>query len=250
MDPIQTTQNSEQSRAKALGTGEQPLPQGNVLLGLPSKPTPSPLTDISAISAPAWNYTDLISQKRVMADVTIGLTTSGIVWSFHNDWKTVCETFIKTLDPLFVMKSWTINFEFNVQSNFQQLGQIVVFYTNIPQLLESYHFNLTTPADATDPALNYLFQTQMPHIKFPMGQDSKGIFELKWLSPLKASFGSAAFNARNSADVPNYDMGTLCMAVPWPMEVSTGVSPQLSVRIYGYLTDVTYGGYIPNDNII
>lgn len=249
MEIIQTTQNSEQTRAKALGTGEQPLPTGNVLLGLPSKPTPAPLMDISAVSSQPWSYSDLISQKRVIADITVDTSSEGILWTYQNSWKNICSTFIKQLEPLFVAKSWTVNFEFEIQSNFQQVGQIVIFYSNLPQLLESYHFNLRVSTDS-DPVLNYLFQTQMPHIKVPMGQNSRPIFQLKWLSPLKTSFGTSSFNVRDSLDGPDYDMGTLRLAVPWKMETSTGVSPQLSIRIFGFLSDVTYGGYVPNDKII
>lgn len=250
MEIIQTTQNSEQSRAKALGTGETPLQAGNVLLGLPTKPTPASLMDNSSVLSQPWTYTDLISQKRQLADLTVTTSSQGIIWTYQNSWQNVLNTFIKRLEPLFVMKSWTINFEFEVQSNFQQIGQMIIYYSNIPEVLESYHFNLKTQAEATDPSLNYLFQTQMPHIKVPMGQDSRPCFQLKWLSPFKSGFGASSFNVRDSSGPPDYDMGTLRMAVPWPMEVAPNVTPQLSLRIYGFLSDVTYGGYVPLDSVI
>lgn len=250
MEPIQTTQSSEQTRAKAISTGETPLQTSNVILGLPNKPITAPLLDNSAVLSSPWSYSDLISQKRLVADLTISTSSEGIVWVFRNTWLNVMQTFIKRLEPLFTMKSWTIEFELMVQSNFQQVGQAILFYTNIPEELVPYHFNLTIPADATDPMLNYLFQTQMPHLKIPFGENSNFKFPLDWISPFKSGFGASSFRARNAVNAPDYDMGTLRLAIAFPMEVATGVTPELSIRIYGSLKNVTYGGYVPTDAII
>lgn len=94
-----------------------------------------------------------------------------------------------------------------------------------------------------------------------MGEDIDIHVELKWDCPHSASFGLDMYNpdgdkllpdvGNDSAfDTPFYDFGSLNLYVPFPMQVSTGVSSVMSVRIWTYLTDFKYAAYYPKDNVI
>lgn len=257
MEQIQTqNDNVETSRAKQIDTGATPLTMSNVIIGLPFKPTTSNLETRVGTSAANWTWKDLVSQKRLVTDLLVTTGTRGIIWNFHNTWRNVCNTIFRhNMDVLFTLKSWTINFEFEFRTSWQQLGQFIVFYSNLPQNNFSYHFNLATVNDP-NPYENYMIQTQLPHRKVPMGEDVNCVTSLKWLSPLKASF--AVNNLLIDGSEPSatvaaddmYDMGTLFLAVPWELEVATGVTPDCSVRIWAYLSDVTYAGYQVRDTSI
>nr|UMO75681.1 MAG: putative capsid protein 1 [Polycipiviridae sp.] len=251
MEVIQNKETGNNlSRAKDIDTGAIPLPMSNVILGLPVKPDPSNVTEKSGVISPTWTLQDLLSQKQLLTDININPNITGIVWEFTNSWRDVVSKVLRpNLASAFCLKSWTINFDFQFRSNFQQVGQFVIFYSNLPKLAYSYHFNLESIAASTHPYVNYIYQTQLPHRKIPMGENVDVPVSLKWVSPLKSSFGAPRFSVSGSefGSDPLYDMGTLHLAVPWPMEVSTGVTQDMTVRIWVSLSDVTYSGYIPDD---
>ncbi|UHR49690.1 MAG: hypothetical protein GuPV2_gp1 [Guiyang polycipivirus 2] len=248
MEIIQSQNTTEKlSRAKEIDTGAIPLPMSNVLLGLPVKPTTQDLTDRSSVSTKNWDWKDIVSQKRLVADIEITSASKGRIWSFGNNWQNVQTSIFGNLEPVFTLKSWTINFEFEFRSNFQQVGQSCIFYSNLPANMLSYHFNLASLNP--HPFDDYSIMTQLPHRKVPMGEDVNVTVSLKWLSPFKSAFGTSSYDIINY-DTSSYDMGTLYLAVPFPMQFAMNVTPNNSVRIWAYLSDVTYGGYAPSDKII
>lgn len=258
MEPGQQGKNEEHARAKEIDTGAFPLQMSNVVLGLPYKPDPTAVLHGTAKTRP-WSYGDLVSQHKLLADLTISAGnsntagTSGRVWHFRNTWRNVVNThFGLNFKKLFGLKSWTVNFRFQFRSNFQQVGQSLISYTNIPAQLWDYH-GLTTEARSLFDIGDYMVHTQFPHRKIAMGEDVDVEVALRWLSPFEASFGTDVYDyegdgVKNSWS-EGYDMGTLFLSVPFSMEVATGVDPSMSVRIWSWLTDITYAAYTPEDSV-
>lgn len=252
MEPTETQKNSMDSRAKEIDTGAIPLPMGNVLLGLPYKPDPTSSIKLGG-STPSWTYADLVSQKKLIADIKIDINSTGKQWKFLNTWDNVLKThFSSDLRKMFGLKAWTINFLFEVRSNFQQVGQLCIFYSNLPKVLETYHFSTTGNSDPFD---DYAIMTQLPHRKIPMGEDQDVVVSLRWTSPHSFSFGEDmyAYDGIESGDgliTPYYDMGALRLYVPFPMQVATGVDSVMTVRVWSWLSDFDTGAYRPLDSIL
>lgn len=257
MEQVQTQKNNvSETRAKQIDTGATPLPMSNVIIGLPRKPSTPALDTRVGATAQTWTWESIVSQRRKIADIKVDQSSKGVIWSFHNTWSNVLKTIFRNqLESLFTLKSWTIVFEFEFRTNFQQVGQFVVFYSNLPSNNKSYHFNLQQNTDP-DPYEDYLIQTQLPHRKIPMGESVDVNVDLKWLSPMKGAFGNTSMLVYGSTPSDTvatddlYDMGTLFLAVPWPMELGMNVTPDCSVRIWASLADVTYAGWMPNDTSI
>lgn len=232
------------SGAKEIDTGAIPLPLSNVLFGLPYKPDPA-TNDISGIKSDTWDYGKLISQKKLLATITIKKETSGSVWSFWCTWKNVVDLHIGDRNKhLFLMRHWDLKFLFEFRSNFQQVGQSIVFFSNCPA-----HAARFLRYDYE----NYYTATQLPHVKVNMGEDIDIPVSIKWNSPLKGEL-SDDFEYKTADQTSNgffgYDMGTLHLAVPWPMETAEGVWPEMTVRIWSWLDATSYGGYNPTDDFI
>ncbi|BBM96511.1 putative capsid protein [Colobopsis shohki virus 1] len=243
MEVIQPT-TKEQSRAKEIDTGAVPLPMSNVLLGLPIKPTTVDQVDRSAVKAQPWTWQDLVSQPKHLSDINVTSTSTGIVYTFRNTWNNVQNLIFRKLDPLFTLKSWTVKLDFEFRSNFQQVGQFVLFYSNLPPTLNSFHFGVT------EPYTDYALITQLPHRKIPMGEDVNCCVLLKWISPFKSAFGNGQYLPAGDHNSSNYDMGTLHLSVPFKMEAAQGVVANTTVRVWASLVDVSYSGYAPSDTVI
>nr|UMO75645.1 MAG: putative capsid protein 1 [Polycipiviridae sp.] len=254
MDNSEDTKNIISSRAKEIDTGAIPLPMSNVILGLPYKPDPTTSIKQGSVSQ-SWTYADLISQKKLIADLKVDTKSEGTIWTYQNTWDNVLKTHFSGengIRLLFGLKSWTISFMFEFRSNFQQLGQFCIFYSNLPKVLETYHFDIKKQESAFK---DYGIITQLPHRKIPMGEDQDCIVSLKWLSPHTSSFGNDMYqwNALEpSAEeyTPWYDMGVLRLAVPFPMHVASGVDSTMTVRIWSWLSDFTTGAYHPQDSLL
>lgn len=249
MEPLEIEKNEIDSRAKELDTGAIPLSMENVILGIPQKFVE--FRDLASVIANDWSFKELISQKKLYKTITInGSSTSGIIELFRNSWNEVIKYHFNTMKDVFLLKSWTLNYLFEVRSNFQQVGMMNLFYTNIPQILIPYIVNGNRFA-------SFQTQTQLPHRKVFFGEDSDILVSLKWLSPWKSSLPDYHY-FYSSADVPgndkmydDYDMGTLYLSVPYPMEVAAGVSAnKTTIRVWTFLSDLEYSGYNISDNVV
>lgn len=244
MEVIQPT-TAEHTRAKEIDTGAIPLPMENVLLGLPVRPTTTVDTDKTAVAVKSWTWEEIVGQDRIIADLNVDTNSSGNIFMFRNTWNNVQKSIFRNLDKLFTLKSWTINLKFEFRSNFQQVGQFVVFFSNMPPTLYDFHFGNTSPFS------DYATMTQLPHRKIPMGEDVNLIVQLKWLSPFKSGFANGFYLTDDEpGNDAQYDMGTLYLAVPYKMECATGVVANTTVRVWASLSDVTYSGYAPLDTVI
>lgn len=234
--------NEIQSRAKEIDTGAIPLPFSNVLFGLPYKPDPA-TNDTRGISAPKWDYGDLISQKKLVTTLSINTDSEGEIWSFWNTWQNVVDLHVGSLKRIMMMRHWDLNFLFEIRSNFQQVGQLVILYSNAPKHAAQFL--------RPNWQIRYANQCQLPHIKVLMGEDVDVPLTIKWNSPLKGETDSE-FESSDSgyAYSPGYDMGEIKLLVPFKMQVAKDVWPTMSVRIWSWLSSTTYGGYMGKDSII
>nr|WPV63629.1 MAG: hypothetical protein [Wufeng shrew polycipivirus 5] len=244
MEPLEIEQNTEKMRATEIDTGAALLSMENVMLGLPQKLTES--RSFSSTVAQPWDYGELMSQRKLMAtlNITPDTPTDKPLWFYTNSFQQVMSTHFRNLSDLFLVKSWTLNFLFEFRSNFQQVGLCNLVYTNLPQILQHY----LLPKTSFD---TFTMQTQMPHRLVFMGEDQEINISLKWLSPF-VSAPTAKFYQIHPTPAINddYDMGTLFLTVPFPMEVAAGVDSTMTVRIWSHLSDVTYAGYSPTDKIL
>lgn len=242
MEPSEQEKTIQLSRAKEIDTGAIPLPMSNVLLGLPYKPDPTSV-DKTAGSTQMWTYSDLVSQKKLLADIKVDQQSSGVIWKFDNNWNNVIKTHFGSIKKLFGLKSWTINFKFEFRSNFQQVGMLNIFYSNSPASMVPYHF---FPVE--NPFDDFTVQCQLPHRKIMMGEDQDCDISLSWISPHKMAYGTEMFGIEDLT--PVYDQGQLFLAVPFKMETASGVDSVMTVRIWTFLTDFKTGAYKPYDDIL
>lgn len=246
MEPLQNTKNEIDSRAKEIDTGAFPLSMENVLLGLPQKPTIA-IEKLSVVSRP-WSYSDLVSQKKLLTTLKVskGETFNKSLWDFRNSWSNVRKTHFRNLDDIFLLKSWTINFLFEFRSSFQQVGLFNVVYSNIPRPLINYLVGEAAFA-------SFELQVQLPHRKVYMGEDMDLHVALKWVSPFSSCMSTAQYypgqsSSQTGTRLDDYDMGSLYLYCPCGMETSQGVNPDMTVRVWSYLTDVDYSGYNIDDD--
>ena len=79
---------------------------------------------------------------------------------------------------------------------------------------------------------------------------------LKWVSPFKSSimedyyYPGTTPTADSSTALDDYDMGSMQIYAPFKMETAQGVNPDMTVRVWSYLTDVDYSGYVVDDSKI
>lgn len=242
---------TEVQRATEIDTGAIPLSMENVILALPQKPTEN--RSLGSVMANPWSYEDLTSQAKLIGtfQVTPSTSTTEPIWTYRNTWLNVARTHFRTLNDLFIAKSWKLNFLLEFRSNFQQVGMFNIVHSNIPEALEDY---------LVDSSLykSFAAQCQLPHRFVFMGEDIQVHLSTTWLSPfLASSVGRYSqiipdqLNSEPKNNFDDYDMGAFFLYAPFPMQVATGVSnPQMTVRIYSFLSELTYAGYNPNDNIL
>jgi hypothetical protein len=255
MEPSEQEKPQIQARATVIDTGAIPLPLSNIPLGIPDKP------DIMAShhgnsSAAMWSLSEIFSQQKLIGTYNISTSTAvdKPVWSFQHTFQNVLDLHFRELQGLFSMYSWTLHFRFQFRSNFQQVGQVLIVNHTIPQRLLPFLIG-TKPLKTLEE--NYMLMTTLPHVKVPMGEDIDVDCSLKWNVPVQAPTFTKEHYTLPSGDVPlpdtltlQYDMGSVFVIAPIQMEVAQNVTPNMTVRIWSWLTDVKMGGYSPADAII
>lgn len=277
----QPEQQTESSRAKEIDHGTIPLKMQNMILGIPTKPGVQ-FDNRESVNAVKWAYEQLVSQKQLLGTFAIPLATdknsTNPFFMLQNSWANIKKIHFRNLSDLFFVKSWKWHLTFEFRSNFQQVGMCTIVYVNaptsaIPYLTGKRLVPVDSPLAKTDrPQIgapettvnlsHSLFSLnaaiQMPHIHVMLGEKQDVQCTMNWMSPFKASY--LDFNPDNPEYVygdphpdpyaPEYDMGFIYLFAPFPMEVSTGVDTNSTVRIWSHLTDVEYAGYCPDDTII
>lgn len=246
MEPTGNSINSIDSRAKEIDTGAIPVPMSNVILGLPSKPGSDPPS--ASVSAASWSWEQLLGQKRLLTVLSVTPSTDKTkpLWEFNHSWRNVIfsKFFNNQMGRLFSMRSWDMNFLFEFRSNFQQVGMLSIVHSNCPPALEEFFF----PGGGVHA---FEIQTQLPHRLVMMGEDVDVSVCLKWNSAFLSSFSDDLYPnnvvTHEMSYVDDYQMGILRLYAPFPMEVSTGVDANMSIRVWAYLTNIKYAGYTPSD---
>lgn len=275
--PTESQKIDTTSRAKEFDHGTIPVSMTNAILGLPNK-SGNQFDDRSSIAATKWTYDQLAGQKQLIAAIQINKSTDSTkpVFVFPFTWNQINDLFFNSLAKLFYFKSFKLNFCFQFRSNFQQVGMMTISHSNFPFSAVPYLFGskantpYTIVSDVIIPdgkemfwpkIMDRYFVTeldslkaiyQLPHTLVMMGEDQDVPVTINWLSPFKAGFDNPA-NGEITNDfiyyTNDYDMGNLRLHVPIKMNVSTGVTDVLTVRIYGWISDIEYSGYVPTDDL-
>lgn len=241
--PVEEQKNEIVSRAKEIDTGPIPLSMENVILGLDSKPGPS-VDNLSSILANSWNISEFVGQRklRALVDISTSSRTDEPLWQYEHTWANVVADHLRGFSSSFALWSWKLNFHFEFRSNFQQVGMMMISYTNFPKSTRRYLY--------PDKVFNqFVVQSQLPHKFVMMGEDNDVVVGLNWVSPFKAAPTSEVYHVEQGIVNNNYDMGTIYLWAPFKMMLASGVtSNTMTVRIWSFLTDVKYSGYSPDDS--
>lgn len=270
--PTESQKNETNSRAKEIDHGTLPVPMTNAILGLPTKPG-NQFDDRSSISATKWTYDQLAGQRNLIDTFSINKNTDAVkpVFVFPFTWKQINKTFFNSLAKLFYFKSFKLNFCFQFRSNFQQVGMMTISYSNYPFSAIPYIFGQKANTPYTPittgngeemlypKIMDRYFTTeldsmkaiyQLPHTLVMMGEDQDVNVGINWLSPFKAGFDNVDKSSAAAYYYTNdYDMGNIRLHVPIKMNTAAGVSDVLTVRVYGWISDLEYSGYTPDDTL-
>lgn len=250
---LQSTEKNT-SFATVNESGPFSLVESGLPLGISRQPTFGSHTsaDLGNIS-----YTQLISQEKLVG--VINITTSSPpdvpLWSFINSHKHVKELHFPKQN-VFRLQSWNLHFRFEFRSNFQQVGMALIYQHNYPRDALSY-----CVGKALGGRVSTKLATQLPHLKIALGENFDAEAVMKWNLPYHAQSsdqmtgGNYAWQFGNQGKLnPRQlfepEMGSIHLAVPVQMQVSTGVTPEMTVRIWSWLTDVKLAAYQPSsDNL-
>lgn len=235
-------------------SGPFSLVESGLPLGITRQPTfgSHVSADLGSIS-----YIELLSQEKLVDVVKISTTTKPdqSVWSFKNTYSDVIALHAPKQN-VFRLASWNLHFRFEFRSNFQQVGMALIYQHNYPDDAMSYMIGHNAPTN-----LSTKLATQLPHLKIAFGENFDAEAVMKWNLPFHALSsdqqvtGNYAWKLQSSQDYPallNMEpcMGSIHLCVPVQMQVSTGVTPEMTVRIWSWLTDVKLAAYQPDkDNL-
>jgi hypothetical protein len=249
MEPTNNEIPTETGRATQIDSGATPLSTSNIPLGLSA---PDILANYHGnATVKDWTYSELLSQHKLVGTFQITPKTDPLspIWSFNHTMKNVFDLHFREMKKLFRLYSWTLNFSFEFHSNFQQVGQVLVVNHNIPKNCIPYllgsAYNLET---------SYRVQTMLPHVKVPMGEDCLVHCCLQWKAPVEAAINTkytyTYSDSKGLSDASDYDMGTVYLIAPIPMQIVERVDPAMTVRIWSYLTNLKMAAYDPVDDLL
>lgn len=272
--------NEDRSRAKEIDKGTLPIKMQNVYLGMPVKPGIQ-FDDRSSVAATKWAFEQLVSQKQLLCTFNIAQNGSASKPYFllANSWKNIVSLHFRNLQNLFFVKSWKWHLTFQFRSNFQDVGMASIVYSNCP--LKAIPYITGSPIEQVDslvspidkpgqngipsnlvnnahPMFTLEVANQLPHIHVMFGENQDIECTFNWLSPFKAAYPNIDYSYDTDWDQdphpnpndPGYDMGFVYLFTPVPLTNATGITPNLTVRVWSHLTDVEYAGYVPTDGLI
>lgn len=208
------------------------------------------------------SYRDLISQEKLVD--TIKITTSSLpnkkLWEFENEFPSVVKLHAPRQN-VFRLLSWNLHFRFEFRSNFQQVGMALIYQHNYPPSAMSYLLDQKFDITHKTEALPMKLATQLPHIKVAFGENLDVHAVMKWNVPHHALAsdqrvdGNYAWKISNSQDYfsqnpMNVSMGSIVLSAPIQMQVAAGVTPEMTVRIWSWLTDVKFAAYQPSETTL
>lgn len=254
---MDTNNEGNEGLSTDIQSGAIPLKESGLPLGIPIQP------DIMAsyhehASLKAMTMSALLGQHKLIGTYTISTATDPTkpIWSFRHTPAAVASMHLRSMVKLFRLSSWTLHFKFEFRSNFQQVGQCLVVQHNIPLQVSWYLLGKDiTRNDETQLYTNYKLMTLLPHTKVAMGEDVDVNATMKWNIPVEGVQSHPTLYAWKTSSTlasPNedYDMGSIFVIAPWKMDVAQGVTPEMTVRIWSWLTDVKLASYDPEDTIL
>lgn len=250
MEPSELEKPVIEDRAVQIQTGAIPLEGANVQLGLLEKPDPMQNQRIHAL-VPNWTLSQILSTRKDIGTFTISVSTptDKPVWSFRHTMQNVVDLHMRTLKDYFRIWRWNLHFHFEIRSNFQQVGQILIVNHTIPprvlQNLVGRTFSLYG---------DYFLMTQLPHRKIMMGEDVDVHMTCQWDAPIEGTIGLTNIYGGRLKDGSlvslQYDMGEIFLIAPFQMQVGQNVNPSLTVKIWSYITDLGMSAYSPYDKLV
>jgi len=244
-------------RAVQIQTGATPLVGANVPLGLPEKPDPMQNQRLNAL-VPNWTFSQLLATRKLVGvfPITTSTPTNVKIWSFRHTMQNVVDLHMRSLQNYFRIWRWNLHFDFEFRSNFQQVGQILIVNHTVPSTVERFLMSQQEPRGTTSVKSfvdSYVAMTQLSHKKIMMGEDIDDHETLQWDAPIEGTIGlTTSYTKQKKSDVSvtQYDMGEIFVVAPFQMQVANGVNPQMTVRIWSYMTDVGMSAYSPVDNLL
>lgn len=239
-----------EDRATQIQTGAVPIASENAQLSIPKADFMLTQTDHSFPSN--WSFSELLSQRKKVGtfDITSSTSSGTKIWEFRHTFGNVVDLHFRNMKTLFRIWKWNLHFLFEFRSFYQQLGQALIVNHCIPQAVLHSLFPRNEKLESS-----YSSMVQLPHRKIMLGEDVDVEATLVWNAPVEGTMFYDGVFAYPKTIIPaqqltQYDMGSIFLTLPWPMEVAKGVQATMTVTIWSWLTDVRMSAYEPQDSIL
>jgi hypothetical protein len=199
----------------------------------------NPTTDMSFLRIPQVSYAQMFGMRRLHKTITIKPNSTELFQFAHNFFE-VKGTFPMTPQVYnnYVYIKYNVKFDFELESNFQQVGAIILYFDNRWGGVANYWQSGTS----TD--LSPITGTYLPHDFMALGHNGNLSLTLPWNCNRKAL---SMFNTNDHADLTSWSHGKLHVDMFQPMIVAAGVPDEATLRVFISLVDVELSGYIGED---
>lgn len=238
-------------------SGAEPQEESGLPLGLPRQPDIM-ATHHAHAEAQRLSLISLLEQDKLVGTFVINTASQEDkpVWQFTHTATNVLNMHMRTMKTFFRLASWTLHFKFEFRSNFQQVGQCLVVQHNMP--LELLWYLIGREPNTADETLlfkSYRLMTLLPHTKVAMGEDVDVNATMNWNIPIEgAQSYEAGYNWNTSTNEglvrEEYSLGKIFVIPAIQMHVSTGVTPEMTVRIWSRLSNLKLAAYDPRDPLL
>lgn len=244
-DPCMSTQDESTDNAKVMETSEPTITGRVQALNLSS-----PENTISNV----WTLASLIGQKRMVADISIGTDSiANAVLFRRSTGLAFFETFVRgstsAWSRIFTMFRFRTKFTFQVESSWQHVGSLLLYYHPVPAELKPQFYRQGIGNDVASPSVlggfpPYVVFQLDNHQLIRLGHNGTYTIESQWESPLNMlEYLTEAPGA--SAHRVGFDFGEIILQVFVPLTIATGVNPQANIRVWGEILFDSIGGYNP-----
>lgn len=266
------------SRAKELQISEAPT---STVDRPEDAATKQPTQSLTTIATPSWTFAQMYGQKRIFGTYNVTADQDGPIFSFHHCPAHIIRTFdLEHMRDIFNFYRATPKFTIEIQSAMQHVGALILTYNPLvctvdtgfsaqlnstwdirTDLLNSDYFNQLMYNIKTDSFKSRKNKILLPHQLIPLGNNSNTVYQMPWQSTRKALpiIDDWQFDPRDfdpNVRIPYYQssfssllfypMGSLELSIYAPLQIATGVNPNLTVRVWVELPDLQFFGYNPD----
>lgn len=203
---------------------------------------PNPRVDLSLITTPEWNFSQLVGKKRLLTSANVTPSTGGTIFSYENNVVSFLNTFSNiNISNYFAFIRYNLHFEIEVQSHFQHQGSLIV--NTIPFAINSSVYNfLGLNQDIIN--ANNINRILLPHDFITFGHNGNYQVVLPWtcnrsMLPVRIQSSSTASN-----DLRRYHLNSLVISVFDPLQAVASAVSTTTVRIWVHAEDVQYSGFM------